>query len=151
MAGYKDQIEPMTLGNMRANGVRSLDVSFVRVGRGVWEISHCELKRPVGACPTSPSSLLSSHFLTLEPPDPSLFFLLGVGFPTRRSNLKATYASEFSDGRCGSNMPPKCRNRLSWEKPIDPDLRFGLPSNAWSRLKPYPRNTLPESSPVQVP
>jgi len=27
MAGFKDQIEPMTLGNMRANGVRSLDVS----------------------------------------------------------------------------------------------------------------------------
>ena len=27
MAGFKDLIEPMTLGNMRANGVRSLDVS----------------------------------------------------------------------------------------------------------------------------
>jgi hypothetical protein len=27
MAGYKDLIEPMTLGDMRANGVRSLDVS----------------------------------------------------------------------------------------------------------------------------
>ena len=26
MAGFKDQIEPMSLGNMRANGVRSLDV-----------------------------------------------------------------------------------------------------------------------------
>jgi ribosomal protein S27E len=27
MIGFKDLIEPMTLGNMRANGVRSLDVS----------------------------------------------------------------------------------------------------------------------------
>jgi hypothetical protein len=27
MAGFKDLIEPMTLGNMRANGERSLDVS----------------------------------------------------------------------------------------------------------------------------
>jgi hypothetical protein len=27
MGGFKDLIEPMTLGNMRANGVRSLDVS----------------------------------------------------------------------------------------------------------------------------
>jgi hypothetical protein len=25
MAGFKDQIEPMTLGNMRANGVRSCE------------------------------------------------------------------------------------------------------------------------------
>jgi hypothetical protein len=27
MAGFKDMIDPMTLGNMRVNGVRSLDVS----------------------------------------------------------------------------------------------------------------------------
>jgi hypothetical protein len=27
MAGFKDLIEPMTLGNMRANGMRSLDVA----------------------------------------------------------------------------------------------------------------------------
>ena len=27
MAGFKDQIEPMSPGNMRQNGVRSLDVS----------------------------------------------------------------------------------------------------------------------------
>jgi hypothetical protein len=27
MTGFKDQIEPMTLGNMRSNGVRSLAVS----------------------------------------------------------------------------------------------------------------------------
>jgi hypothetical protein len=27
MAGFKDLIDPMTLGNMRANGVRSLAVS----------------------------------------------------------------------------------------------------------------------------
>jgi hypothetical protein len=33
MAGFKDQIEPMTLGNMRANGVRSLDVSC-------WQCHH---------------------------------------------------------------------------------------------------------------
>jgi hypothetical protein len=33
VAGFKDQIEPMTLGNMRANGVRSLDVSC-------WQCHH---------------------------------------------------------------------------------------------------------------
>jgi hypothetical protein len=33
MAGFKDQIEPMTLGNMRSNGVRSLDVSC-------WQCHH---------------------------------------------------------------------------------------------------------------
>jgi len=33
MAGFKDQIDPMTLGNMRANGVRSLDVSC-------WQCHH---------------------------------------------------------------------------------------------------------------
>jgi hypothetical protein len=27
MSGYKDLIEPMTLGNMRANGVRSREAS----------------------------------------------------------------------------------------------------------------------------
>jgi hypothetical protein len=35
----------------------------------------------------------------------------------RRSALNA--CSEFSDGRCGSNM--QC-NRENWDKPIDPDL-----------------------------
>jgi hypothetical protein len=29
---FNDPIEPMTLGNMRANGVRSLDVSCTRCG-----------------------------------------------------------------------------------------------------------------------
>jgi hypothetical protein len=33
MAGFKDQIEPMTLGNMRSNGVRSLDMSC-------WQCHH---------------------------------------------------------------------------------------------------------------
>jgi hypothetical protein len=41
MAGFKDLIEPMTLGNMRANGVRSLAIlsadpwpDHVRCGSG---------------------------------------------------------------------------------------------------------------------
>jgi hypothetical protein len=33
MAGFKTLIEPVTLGNMRANGVRSLDVSC-------WQCHH---------------------------------------------------------------------------------------------------------------
>jgi hypothetical protein len=33
MARFKDQIEPMTLGNMRSNGVRSLAVSY-------WQCHH---------------------------------------------------------------------------------------------------------------
>jgi hypothetical protein len=63
----------------------------------------------------------------------------------RRSALSA-YASEFSDCRFGSSTR---NNRVNSDKPIDPG--WLLPPNAWSRLKPYPRNTLPESSPVQVP
>jgi hypothetical protein len=46
MARFKDLIEPMTLGNMRATGVRSLDVSCwnchyrepMRRGAGFFEV-----------------------------------------------------------------------------------------------------------------
>jgi hypothetical protein len=46
----------------------------------------------------------------------------------------SAYASEFFDGRCGSNMQRLSHNRQSWDKPIYP----GLHLNAWLRLKPDP-------------